>query len=36
VLNDLTLYEWLTALVIFLLVIACVAFVVYLKNQRGK
>lgn len=35
-LNDLTLYEWLTALVIFLLVIACVAFVVYLKNQRGK
>ena len=35
-LNDLTLYEWLTALVVFLLVIACVAFVVYLKNQRGK
>lgn len=35
-LNDLTLYEWLTALVIFLLVIACVTFVVYLKNQRGK
>ncbi len=35
-LNDLTLYQLITAFVIFLLVIASVAFVVYLKNQRGK
>ncbi len=35
-LNDLTLYEKLTAFVFFLLLIASVAFVVYLKNQRGK
>ncbi len=35
-LNDLTLYQLITAFVIFLVFIASVAFVVYLKNQRGK
>lgn len=35
-LNDLTLTQTLTALVIFLLVIATVAFIVYLKNQRQR
>ena len=33
---DMTLYQWITAFVIFLGVIAAVAFIVYLKNQRGK
>lgn len=35
-LNGLTLTQTLTALVIFLLVIATVAFIVYLKNQRQR
>lgn len=35
-LDDLTLYQIITAFVIFLVCIASVAFIVYLKNQRGK